>query len=493
MPKDGDYLYALMDICIEKYCKSRDFSRFAGEICFIFAVKNMEITLSRNELQLTRGRLYPLFLRYALPGVLAMLFLALQSIADGFIVGRFINATALAAVNIVVPAYTLVTAIALIIGVGTQAQIGIHMGRGDYEEAKTALRSGMTGLAVFAVTATVAINIFAGGIVLLLGANQELMESSVGYLHGLMPWMVGLGFQVFFDYTLKALGHPRFAMAVMIGTILLNILSSTIFVLCFDMGTFGAGLGTGISFTLGAAVSGIVVWRQLRNTVRLSEARSRFSMRAFGRIFYNGSSEGLAEIAMGITTFLFNITLMKYVGKEGVAAFTLINYLVFIGVSVMLGISNGVIPIISYNYGALLVRRVTGIVRLALKSNFMCGVALLLLLWICGRPLIGLFIDPSESQVIDLAVRGARFVSVAFLFNGFNIFAASFFTAIDKAALSLLVASLRGLILLIIGIFTLPHLWGVDGIWLTIPIADFLTTLAILPLAVKWKRRLETD
>ncbi len=443
----------------------------------------MGITLSRNELQLSRGRLRPLFLRYASPGVLAMLFLALQSMADGFIVGRLISATALAAVNIAVPAYTLVTAIALIIGVGTQAQMGIHMGRGDYAEAKTALRSGMIGLAVFAVAATIGGNLFADELAVLLGANRELSELSVEYIHGLMPWLVGLGFQLFFDYTLKALGHPRFAMLVMIGTILLNIVSSFIFVAGFDMGTFGAGLGTGISFTVGAVVSGTVIRRQLRKNIRLAEAGSRFSLRTFGHVFYNGSSEGLAEIAMGITTFLFNITLMKYVGKDGVAAFTLINYLVFIGVSVMLGVSNGVIPVISYNWGARLLLRVAGITRIAVRCNFLCGIVMLFLLWASGRSIIGLFIDPSESQVIDLAARGARCVSLAFLFNGLNIFAASFFTAIDRAGLSLLVASLRGLILLVIGILTLPRWWGVDGIWLTVPIADGLTTLVVWYLA----------
>lgn len=453
----------------------------------------MGTTLSRNELQLSRGRLRPLFLRYASPGVLAMLFLALQSMADGFIVGRFISATALAAVNIATPAYTLVTSIALIIGVGTQAQIGIHMGRGDYSEAKTALQSGIIGLAVFAVVATIGINVFADEIAVLLGANHELLKLSVGYIHGLMPWLVGLGFQLFFDYTLKALGHPRFAMLVMIGTILLNIVSSLIFVLCFGMGTFGAGLGTGISFAVGAVVSGAVIWRQLRTTSRLSEVRGRFSSRAFGHLFYNGSSEGLTEIAMGITTFLFNITLMKYVGKEGVAAFTLINYLVFVGTSVMLGVSNGIIPIVSYNWGAHLILRVMGIIKMAVKINFSCGIVLTLFLWIFGRPIIGFFIDPSETHVIDLAARGARLVSLAFLFNGLNIFAASFFTAIDKAGLSLLVASLRGLILLVIGILVFPQWWGVDGIWLTIPIADGLTTMVVLYLAVKGRKRLKSD
>lgn len=446
--------------------------------------------LSRSELQLARGRVRPLFLRYAAPGVMAMVFLALQSITDGFIVGRLIGADALAAVNIVSPVYTLVTAVALIIGVGTQAQMGIHSGRGDYGQARTALRSGMTGLALFAVAGTVSVNLFAGRIVVFLGANEDLMKLSVGYVRGVMPWLAGIGGFLFFDYVLKALGHPRFAMTVMIATILLNMASSLILVGLCGLETFGAGLGTGISFTLGSVASGSVLWRQFRGSGRPGEARGRFSLRALGRICYNGSSEGLAEIAMGVTLFLFNITLMKYAGKEGVAAFTLINYLVFVGVSVALGVSNGIIPVISYNYGANSSHRVLRIVRLAVAGNFVCGVFFLLVLWVCGKPIIRLFIDPAETQVIALAVRGACFISLAFLFNGFNLFAASFFTAIDKPGLSLAVASLRGLVGLVAGIFVLPLWWGLDGIWLTIPIAEAGTAAVVFFLGGKWKKRL---
>lgn len=414
-----------------------------------------------------------------------MLFLALQSIADGFIVGRLISATALAAVNIAVPAYTLVTAVTLIIGVGTQAQANLHLGQGNHHLAKTALRSGMIGLAAFSLTATLAINLFADGIAGMLGADEELLPLSKDYIHGLMPWLVGVSFQFFFDFLLKTLGHPRLAMAVMIGTILLNIASSLAFILLLDLGTFGAGLGSGISFTAGALVSGSIILYQLRRTPWMAKNRGHFSLRTLGHIFYNGSSEGLAEIAMGITIFLFNITLMKYIGKEGVAAYTLINYLMFVGVSGIIGISNGVIPIVSYNFGAARMYRVRTIVRLALKNNLLCGLILILLLWLCGEPIISLFIAPSETHLIGLTVRGARITSLAFLFNGLNIFATSYCTAINRAGLSLLFASLRGLVFLCLGILILPLLFGIDGIWLTFPLADLLTTLAVLAAALK--------
>ena len=227
-----------------------------------------------------------------------------------------------------------------------------------------------------------------------------------------------------------------------------------------------------------------MIARQLRKNTGLSAAHGRFSLKTFGHLFYNGSSEGLTEIAAGFIVFLFNITLMKYVGAAGVAAFTLVDYLMFIGTSVILGISNGTIPVISYNWGARRISRVKGIVRLALMSNLACGAVMILLLWVCGRAAVGLFIGSSEAHVIDLAVRGAKFMSLAFLFNGFNILASSFFTAIDKPGLSLVVASLRGPVLLVSGILSLPRWFGVDGIWLAMPLADALTAVIVLLLTM---------
>lgn len=134
-------------------------------------------------------------------------------------------------------------------------------------------------------------------------------------------------------------------------------------------------------------------------------------------------------------------------------------------------------------------KRVLRTVRLAVGTNFLIGAVALLILQLTGGAIIRLFIDPSETEVIDLAIRGAQLLSLAFLFNGFNIFAASFFTAIDKAGLSLVVASLRGLVLLVAGLLTLPQVWGVDGIWLTVVLAESFTFIIAVILIMREFRR----
>lgn len=450
----------------------------------------METTkLSRSELQLARGRIRPMFMRYAMPGVVSMLFMALQAMVDGWIVGRLICADALAAVNITMPTYAIVTAIAIVIGVGTQAQVGLHMGSGDYRGAKRALWSGALGLTLFAIVGTLAINLFAEQMVAWLGANEELMPYAVGYVYGVMPWLVGLTALLFLDYQLKALGHPRAAMMFMTSTIILNTTLSLIFVGHYNMGTFGAGLGTGISFTIGAIVYAIYFFCTLRRNKELYQSERRFSLRTLWHICYNGSSEGATEMAVAIVTFLFNITLMEYAGKGGVAAFTLINNMLYFGVCITLGVSNGVVPIISYNYGAKQYLRVAKVSGMAIKTNLLCGVLFIAILGLFSRSLVGIFVDTSETSVLDMASSGAILVSLAFLFNGFNIFATSYFTAIDRPDLSLLIATLRGLIFLAPLILLLPKLWGIDGIWITTPIAELLTALVTFVLLFKYSQK----
>ena len=444
---------------------------------------------SENEWRLARGPVGSLLLRYALPGVIAMTFFALQSIVDGLIVGHWVGVDALAAVNIAFPAYTLMTALALVIGIGTQAQMGICLGKGEYGNTMNAFRTGLTTVLVFALVFTVVIHAFTEEIARFLGASGSLLTLAADYLHGVMPLLTGVVCFMFFDYMLKVLGHPRYAMCIMVGTILLNLGLSILFVVVYGMDTFGVGLGTGLSFTTGAVFSSVATFRQLRKDRALGRARSGFSRQMLWRIVYNGSSEGLSEIAMGISTFLFNITLMEYAGKEGVAAFTIIGYVAFIGSSFMLGVSNGVIPILSYNYGAHRRGRLWRTVALSTATNFVIGTLFMCVLWAFGRPIVTLFLDASETGVIALAVTGARIVGLGYLVSGFNVFAASFFTAVDKAGLSLVVSALRSLILIVIGIFTLPKLFGVNGIWLTLTFTEGTTFLvAVLLMRTAFKR-----
>lgn len=428
-----------------------------------------------TEKLLTTEKMGKLFARYATSGAIGLMFYSLQSIIDGVIVGNFLGADALASVVLMVPAHTLIASLALIIGIGSQAQISISMGKGDYFRTKSAFKSGLYFIVAIAALFTIFINVFPYQVAKSLGANDELIKGSVDYIRGLMPFIIFDACFYFFDYALKSLGHPRISMLVMILSVLLNIALSILFVTVFNMGEFGVGLASGISMLVGCIISGSIVWKQVSSHNKLKNHKGRFNWKTLGRIIYNGSSEGISELAIGFTLFIFNIALMRHAGKEGVAAFAIINYVIYIGTSILLGVSDGAVPVMSYNYGAKLLDRVKVALKIGFRTDFIIGLIFIIILWLFGENVISLFVDKSSPKVTEMAITGARIMCIAFLFNGFNIFTSSFFTAIDCAKWSLVLAGLRGFLLVAIGLYIWPQMFGITGIWITVPIAELIT------------------
>lgn len=427
--------------------------------------------LEREKLLLT-GEIPRLFMKYALPGVAGLLFLGIQSVIDGIVLGRFVGANALASVNLVLPCYSLISAFAIVMGIGGQTLVSISFGRGDKQEANNALRSVFVFLLGMSVVVSLVIFLSAGKIASFLGANEVLLPDAVHYIRALVPFFPLLCAMFFGDYIIKAMGHPLYATSVMGITVVLNIVLDLVFVAVLGWGVMGAGLATGIAFTMGACFN---VPRLFSRHEVVAVQRGRYDRRLVWNAFYNGSSEGMSELSVAITVFLFNITMMRYLGESGVAAFTAINYILFIGTTVFLGISDGIIPIIGYNYGARQQERIKSILKLAARTNSLIGIGLFLLLLLFGEQVIGLFFKDHGSEAFEIASRGVSIYCFAFLLCGLNILASSYFTAIGNAKISIIISALRGLVFVGIGILVLPAVFGIDAIWYDVPIAEICT------------------
>ena len=427
--------------------------------------------LEREKLLLT-GEIPRLFMKYALPGVAGLLFLGIQSVIDGIVLGRFVGANALASVNLVLPCYSLISAFAIVMGIGGQTLVSISLGRGDKQEANNALRSVFVFLLGMSVVVSLVIFLSAGKIASFLGANEVLLPDAVHYIRALVPFFPLLCAMFFGDYIIKAMGHPLYATSVMGMTVVLNIVLDLVFVAVLGWGVMGAGLATGIAFTMGACFN---VPRLFSRHEVVAVQRGRYDRRLVWNAFYNGSSEGMSELSVAITVFLFNITMMRYLGESGVAAFTAINYILFIGTTVFLGIPDGIIPIIGYNYGARQQERIKSILKLAARTNSLIGIGLFLLLLLFGEQVIGLFFKDHGSEAFEIASRGVSIYCFAFLLCGLNILASSYFTAIGNAKISIIISALRGLVFVGIGILVLPAVFGIDAIWYDVPIAEICT------------------
>lgn len=435
-------------------------------------------TISSAERRLREGEIAPLFRKYAIPGVIALLFVGLQTIIDGIVLGNFVGANALASVSLILPCFSLMAAVSIVVGVGCQTLISIRLGELNRQGANDALRSAFIFMILFSTVFATIIFTFTTDIVKFLGANEVLMSGSIGYLHSLIPFAPMITIMFFCDYIVKSIGRPVYSMTVMSGTVILNIILDLIFIAVMDMGTVGAGLATGIAFSVGAVFN---LWAVMRSSDIVSFWKGHFRWRLVWEMVYNGSSEGMSELSAGISTLLFNVALMKYLGESGVAAFTAINYVFFIGVTIFLGISDGIIPIVSYNFGANQWSRIKQVLKLAAKSNMLIGLTLFILLLFFGEHVISLFFKNGEDEVMRIAANGTSIYAFAFLVNGLNILSSSYFTAMANAKISIIISLLRGLVFVVIGIYFLPLIFGIEGIWYAIPIAELCTfTVSVL-------------
>lgn len=290
------------------------------------------------------------------------------------------------------------------------------------------------------------------------------------------------------DYMLKAMGRPYFAMLVLGGTVVLNLLLNLLFVGVLGLATAGSGLATGIAFTTGFAV---IAPSLLRRDSLVCLRKGHFSFRLLGKMTYNGSSEGLSELSAGITVLLFNWVMMKNWGEVGVAAFTAINYMLNLGVQMFVGLSDGIVPILSFKYGAGHLSRVKETLFLGFKTNVTIGFIMFCVMFFGNEFIISQFFADGGGNVLKITSIGAAVCAFAFLLNGSNILSSSFFTSLGDARTSVLVSLQRGLLFVVLGIMVYPVILGHNGVWLTVPLAEFFTFVSSIYLLrkklKKWK------
>ncbi len=427
-----------------------------------------------NENSLSTERIGKLFWQYSIPTTAAMLFLGLNTIVDGLFVGHYIGADALACVNIAMPFSSFLFAFSVVIGIGAQSIISRKLGEGNILAANTAFQTAMSIAGGMSLLFTAVALIFPTQIAIILGANEHLMSQVAEYIRYLGLFLPFMALVMVLDYALKTVAMPVYAMIALVIAVCSHMFLNWLLIAKLAMGIKGAALAMGIAFMISFVMALIPF---LTNKVVLRLFKGSFDRSVARPIVYNGLSEGLSEIGTGITTFLFNITLMRYVGETGVAAFTVISYLAFIGTNILIGASDGAGVIISYNYGSRQMERVKKTLRLAIVTGLVIGMGIFIAIFAFSYEVISLFLNEGNEEVLSFAVNGAKLYSFAFLINGLNIAAAGYFTAIGNPKNAVLIALSKGMVWIAICITVLPVWIGVQGIWMTVPIAESVTVL----------------
>lgn len=410
-------------------------------------------------------------LRFAFPTMVMMVFMSLYTIVDGIFVSRLVGAEALSSVNIVYPVINLLIAAGVMLASGGSAVIAKKLGERKEKEANEDFSFLVLFGFVLGVIMMVIGNIFIEPVVTALGATPVLFDYCVDYLAICLFLAPACMLQLLFQTFFVTAGKPIAGLILTISGGIANMILDYLFMGPMNMGIKGAALATGIGQLI-PAVAGLVYFSCFHGSLHF--IRPKFRLKVLMESCTNGSSEMVTNFSTAVVTYLFNMTMLKFLGETGVAAITIVLYGQFLFTAMYMGFSMGVAPVISYNYGRdnrVLLRRIFKICNgfISVSSVVITAIALF------SSSFIVQIFTPVETETYAIAKEGFFLFSINYIFAGINIFASSMFTAFSDGKTSALISFVRTFVLLVLNILLLPALMGVTGIWLAVPAAEFLT------------------
>lgn len=438
--------------------------------------------LTRDKIDFGDGKIGPLFRALFFPTLVGMIFNSALTLIDGIFVGQGVGANGIAAVNIVAPIFMVSTGLGLMFGIGSSVIASIRLSEGNVKAARIILTQAMiVGLVLMGII-TVLCMFFPKQVVDTLGSSPVLEDLGISYLWWLAPGLIFLYIECVGMMLIRLDGSPKYAMCVQIVAAVVNIILDWVMIFPLGMGLMGAAFATSIA----CAVGGIMV---LIYFVRFSEKLKFYKLKSsvtsilltLRNTWYMtkiGFATFLTELAMSIMMLTGNYMFISMLGEAGVAAFAIACYLFPLVFSISNAVAQSAQPIISYNYGAKNFGRVHQALRVSLFTAIICGVIITLSLWVGAGGVTRLFLSPDETAY-SLAVNGLPLFAVCSIFFAINIAFIGYYQSIEKALVSTSYTLLRGVILLVPSFILLPRLIGVPGLWLSIPMAEFLTCIVI--------------
>mgnify|MGYP000957507845 FL=1 len=422
-----------------------------------------------------------LFIKFSIPAILSLTIAGVQTMVDGIFLGNFVGTNAMASVNIAAPFMQLMIGMNLIIGIGGASYIGRSLGEGQVKRAQDIFKSACLFMIGLSIVILVLGFTFSHQLASFLGANDVLLADSSTYIKILALFAPFIGLSFILGVFVRCIGKPNVYLISSVASLFANIILNYVLIKQLKLGIVGAPIATGLSFTTSFLIAAIPF---VKKSAVLNFFTGKFNWKLTGQLLYNGSSEGVSSLATAISTFVFNMAFMRIAGEVGVSAFTAIGYISLFASLIVGGVSAGIGPVISYNYGAQLHDRVKQMMNISCKMAIIMGSALVVLIFLFGKYLIMMFVSDNEA-VLDLALHGSKIYAFTFFFNGLNILFSGYFTSIGDALSSIIVAVCRGMIFILLGISILPQFIGISGVWMTVPVAEVLTLLVVIFLFKK--------
>lgn len=424
-------------------------------------------------------------LKFAVPTIAMTVFMSFYTMVDGLFVSNLIGTGALSAINLTAPLIQLVTAISTMLATGGSAVIMKKMGEQKTEEAKEdftflILVNVVVGFIMCGLGYLLMNHIFAG-----MNLSADVEGYCVEYLSRYLLFTVPILLMNNFTLYMIASEKATLSLVCSVSGGVLNMVLDFVFIAGLGMGIGGAAVATGLGYSV-TAVVGLVVFSRKKSLLHFKKPVMRF--RVLAGAATNGCSEMATALVTGIITMMFNWTMLRYVGEDGVAAVTIIMYVLMFASSLYTGYSYGVAPMLSYYYGEQNHEKLKKLVAVSLKVIAVISVMTVVMSFALTKPLVSVFARP-DNPVHGLAVTGNRICTIALFFIGFNIFASGMFTALSNGVVSAVLAFSRSFVFMLVTMLVLPLTLGVNGIWLATPAAELMALLLSAGMFLKYRKR----
>ena len=438
------------------------------------------------KIQLSEHFTYHKLLRFVFPSIVMMIFTSIYSVVDGLFVSNFAGKTALASINLVFPVLMGLSALGFMIGTGGSAIVAKTLGEGEKEKANEYFSMLVYVTAIGGILLSMLGALIIPEIARMLGAKGELLDNCILYARisflSMPAFMLQNVFQSFFVTAEK----PKLGLFVIVAAGVTNMVLDFIFVGVLGLGLTGAAVAT----VCGEFIGGLfpILYFTRPNSSLLCLGKTRFNGRILLQTCINGSSELMTNLSSSIVNSLYNIQLMKFAGENGVAAYGAIMYVSFIFAAIFLGYSIGSAPVISFHYGAGHHDELKNLFQKSLRLIGCWGLMLAVISQFLAIPLSTLFVG-YDAELLTMTRQGFRIYCLVYLFNGFNIFGSSFFTALSNGGVSAAISFLRTLVFQIAAVLILPAILGINGIWFAVSAAELLTLCVTVSFLIRQRNK----
>ena len=439
------------------------------------------------ELKLSEHFTYKKIFRFALPSIVMMVFTSIYGVVDGTFVSNFVGKTPFAAVNLVWPFLMILGAFGFMIGTGGSALVAKTLGENKKEDANRYFTMLITLVVILGILLTIFGLIVVRPLSHALGARGQMLEDCVTYGRTLMIFNTAFMLQSVFQSLFITAEKPRLGLIMTVAAGLTNMVLDALFIAVFKWGLVGAALASGLSQCIGGILP-LIYFLSSKNDTPLKFVKTKMEGKVLLKACVNGASELMTTVSSSLVSMLYNFQLMRLAGQNGIAAYGAVMYVEFAFIAVFIGYSIGTAPIVSYHYGSENHNEVKNMLQKSFKIMSILGITMMVLAQILASPLAKVFVG-YDKKLFDMTVHGFRLFSFYFILAGINIYASSFFTALNNGMISAIISFSRTLGFETLAVIILPIFLQLDGVWLAITVAEICAFVISISFLIAKKEK----